>query len=334
MRKSVLYETYWQFAAERHAIYMRRIHGSEGPWTSDPVLGSHRFTNTFRAADRVSQYLIRNVQYGGNRSQDIREIVFRTLLFKFFNRIDTWELLEEHLGPIEYEAFDWPKASSILLAAMRAGRRLYSAAYIMPPPRLGHARKHDNHLALLKRLMEDGTPQRIGGARSLREVYELLLPYPGLGPFLAYQYAIDINYSSALMFSEGEFVVAGPGALDGISKCFPGARTEDAERLISEMSERQHSEFARLGLEFDGLFGRPLQLIDCQNLFCEISKYARVSHPEIRGASGRSRIKQSYRADGTPLPDPFFPPKWKLSTAVAKATDARRERRHVQGALF
>jgi hypothetical protein len=39
----------------------------------------------------VSQYLIRDVVYAG--PQDPEEVVFRVLLFKFFNRIETWELL-------------------------------------------------------------------------------------------------------------------------------------------------------------------------------------------------------------------------------------------------
>ena len=51
------------------------------------------------------------------------------------------------------------------------------------------------------------------------------------------------------------------------------------------VTERQEDEFERLGLRFRDLWGRRLQLIDCQNLFCEVSKYARVKHPEIMGLS-------------------------------------------------
>src|SRR5258707_9985183 len=40
---------------------------------------------------------------------------------------------------------------------------------------------------------------------------------------------------------------------------------------------------------------RRLQLIDCQNLFCEVDKYARVAHPNIAGRTGRTRIKQKFR---------------------------------------
>ena len=47
-------------------------------------------------------------------------------------------------------------------------------------------------------------------------------------------------------------------------------------------------------------------------LFCEISKYARVAHPDVAGASGRTRIKQILKPDETPL-SVWFPPKWGLN---------------------
>jgi len=75
-----------------------------------------------------------------------------------------------------------------------------------------------------------------------------------------------------------DFVVPGPGAKDGIRKCFrdTGHLTEaDIIRLMADVHEEQ---FARLGLRFRSLWGRRLQLIDCQNLFCEVSKYARCVH--------------------------------------------------------
>lgn len=59
-RKEV-FDAYWRFAAERLAIFLRRANGEPGPWTGDPILQQYKFCNTFRAADRVSQYLIRDV---------------------------------------------------------------------------------------------------------------------------------------------------------------------------------------------------------------------------------------------------------------------------------
>ena len=297
-------------------MYYRRLDDPFGPWTSDPILMEYRFTNTYRAADRVSQYLIREVQYRPDRSPAPAEVFFRTILFKIFNRIDTWESIESAIGPVSWQSADLAVIASVLDTKLAAGSRIYSAAYIMPSPALGHQRKHANHLALLARMMEDGLPGRLSTVSSLRAVYELLLSYPGLGPFLAFQYTVDLNYSTVIDFDEDDFVVAGPGAIDGIAKCFLDAKGVDPAAVIYAMMDRQSDEFSALGLNFPGLFGRPLKLIDCQNLFCEISKYARAAHPGVQGVSGRTRIKQRYGGSRPqPSPAPFFPPKWNLQMA-------------------
>ena len=292
-------------------MFYRRYSDPVGPWTSDAILRSYRFTNAYRAIDRVSQYLIAEVQAREDRPQAPRELFFRTMLFKIFNRIETWEALEDRFGALEWRRLDLVKIDQALEELRLRGRKIYSAAYIMPSPALGHARKHSNHLALLKQMMEDRLPERVRQAPSLRSVYELILRYPGLGPFLAFQYTIDLNYSCMLDFEESEFVVAGPGALDGISKCFADA-DGTAEEIIHWVTDRQDAEFRRLGLDFPGLFGRRLQPIDCQNLFCEISKYARVAHPDIGGIANRTRIKQSYRQNARPIPKPMFPERWRI----------------------
>ena len=287
-----------------------------GPWTDDSILSEYRFTNVYRAADRVSQYLVRNVQYDPGRPQTPKEVFFRTILFKMFNRVETWEALERDLGPISWQITPLGRISEVLDRQIRNGGRVYSAAYIMPSPAFGHHRKHANHLALLDRMMRDGLPGKLVLAQSLKSAYEMLLMYPGLGPFLAFQFCIDLNYSILINFSEEDFVVAGPGALDGIAKCFHNAQSQDPNTIIHWMVERQNHEFDRLGLPFDGLFGRRLQPIDCQNIFCEVSKYARVAYPDVLGKSGRKRIKQRHkpRANESTEP-PYFPTKWALNTS-------------------
>lgn len=334
MTPTEVFDTYWRFAAERQAMYERRLQDPYGPWTSDRILRDWRFTNVFRAADRVSQYLISDVQYNSERSQAPAEVFFRTLIFKLFNKIETWELLERELGPLSWQSADLVAMDQILDRAMARGERIYSAAYIMPAPRLGRERKHANHLALLSMMMEDGLPAQLQRAGSLQEAYNLLKPYPGLGAFLAFQYAIDLNYSSLLEFDEADFVVAGPGALDGIAKCFSAVGTMSPADVIFEMVDRQDQEFERLGLEFAGLFGRRLQPIDCQNLFCEISKYARVRHPEVRGISDRTRIKQTYRRARRDMAIPKFPPRWGLHVDLPENTAVRQLGVGEQGQLF
>jgi hypothetical protein len=319
MTPTLVLETYWRFAAERQAMYFRRFSDERGPWTSDPILRSYRFTNPYRATDRVSQHLIRDVQYGADRSQEPRELFFRTLLFKIFNRIETWQAIEEAIGPLTAEGVDLEKISTVPEGLLAKGQRIYSASYIMPSPQLGYTRKHANHLALIARMMDDRLPDRIAQAPTLATVYEALLRYPGIGPFLAFQYTIDLNYSALVNFDEGSFVVAGPGALDGIAKCFSDVGGRTPEEVIYAVTDDQKSAFGHLGIEFQTLFGRPLQPIDCQNLFCEISKYARVAHPEVIGTSDRKRIKQGFRPRKTPSRAPFLPPRWGLDVTLPNA---------------
>ncbi len=93
--------------------------------------------------------------YRDDLPADPAEVVFRVLLFKLFNRIETWELLEKAIGPVTYASFSFKRYDQALTRAMARGRKIYSAAYIMPSGgSLGHDRKHRNHLALVERMME------------------------------------------------------------------------------------------------------------------------------------------------------------------------------------
>jgi thymidylate kinase len=311
-------DTYWRFAAERQRVFFCRAEGERAPWTEDPILRTYKFTNAYRASDRVSQYLIRHVIYRDDLPTTIEEVFFRILLFKLFNKIETWELLEESIGPIEYARYSFDAYDRVLDKAIGAGRRIYSAAYIMPTG--GRAatetRKHRLHLRLLEKMIADGLPKKLGRAKSMHVVFDSLLAYPTIGPFLAYQFATDINYSTITNFSEREFVVPGPGALDGINKCFANRGGLTETEIIKLMMDIQESEFERLGLTFRTLWGRPLQLIDCQNLFCEVGKYARVAHPDVAGLSGRTRIKQHFGENALPI-QYWYPPKWDLNRLIA-----------------
>lgn len=314
---SHVFASYWRFAALRQDIYHRRVRGEPGPWTTDPVLSAHRFTNAYRAADRVSQYMIRNVAYDGDQAPE--EVVFRVLLFKLFNRIETWELLSGTFGPLTARDFDVESFDKVMSEAFARGDRLYSAAYIMPTAIPGLARKHRSHLELLRQMLDDRLADRLSATGSMGAAYDVLLKYRGIGPFLAYQLVTDLNYTSVLDFSEMDFVVPGPGARSGIRKCFTHPGDYGEVDVIRFMADSQEQEFERLGLHFETLWGRPLQLIDCQNLFCEVDKYARVMHPDVEGIGTRSRIKQRFRPTASPV-DVWFPPKWGINDHLPGAT--------------
>lgn len=306
-------DSYWKLAVERQAIFFARLRHEPRPWTVDPILQEHKFTNAYRASDRTSQYLLRHVIYEGE--QDVREVTFRTLLFKLFNRINTWQRIVGAIGWPSSRSFDVPQVAALLSAEMQAGARVYSAAYIMPPVP-GSTIKHIGHLELLAAMLRAELPERVAAAPDLGKVFDLLAEWPSLGRFLGYQLAIDLNYAAHMAFDEDDFVVAGPGALEGIAKCFSARDDWSDEELIRWTADQQEAAFERLGLHFADLWGRRLRLIDLQNLYCETAKYARVAHPEFTRLGGRSQIKQRFVETG-PLESPWYPPRWGLNDRIS-----------------
>ncbi len=311
-KPTVVYDSYWRFAAERQKVFFARLEGNQAPWSRDVVLNQYKFTNAYRASDRVSQYLIKHVIYAGSWNK--QDLFFRIVLFKLFNKIETWQLLESVMEDVRWKTYRYAEYDRVLSNAMNSGKRIYSAAYIMASGHklFGVQRKHQSHLKLLEKMMADAVPDRLANCKSMREGFELLRSYPLFGDFLAYQVITDLNYSELTDFSEMEFTMPGPGALDGIRKCFSNLGGLSEIDIIRLMVDRQEYEFERLGINFRSLWGRRLQLIDAQNLFCETDKYARIVHPEIAGISGRTRIKQKFDASPGTI-DYFYPPKWSLN---------------------
>ena len=310
IRRDLLYDAYWRFAAERHAIFARRVAGQPSPWTNDNTLREFKFCNVYRASDRVSQFLIRRVAFGLEPGGLAPEDVFlRVVLFRLFSKERTWDLIEASTGGLCRATLDVQRLSEVLDEARRRGP-IYTSAFILAPDPHG-ASKHRSHLLLVESMFRPGgLGQDLAHAVSLRSVYEALLAWPLIGPFLAYQMAIDLNYTEFLDFDEDEFTMPGPGALRGLKKVFSDFGDKTPAELVHMMVERQEEEFVRLGLTFDGLFGRRLHAIDCQGLFCEIDKYSRQAFPTLK--SERVRIKQRFVASPEPLPL-FYPPTWQIN---------------------
>jgi len=314
IKPSPLYNSFWKFATERQHIFQSRMKNEKYPWTDDIILLKYKFTNAYRASDRVSQYLIHNVIYTDDyKTFSQEDVFFRIILFKTFNKIETWELLEKVLGRVDYSSYSFSRYDSIMTELLKKGGRIYSAAYIMPSGKcFGSEKKHRNNLRLIEMMMSQNTAKRISKTRNLKDLYELLISYPSIGEFLAFQYAIDINYSELCDFSEMDYVIAGPGARSGISKLFLDKNGYSDEYIIRLMAENQEKEFHRLNLDFQYLGDRRLQLIDCQNIFCETDKYTRVAYPYYQGKSNRKRIKQLFTPNISNPIKYFYPPKWEI----------------------
>jgi alpha-glutamyl/putrescinyl thymine pyrophosphorylase clade 1 len=307
-RRDDVHRAYWHLAAERQQIFERRAAGDPGPWTDDPILSRYKFTNPWRASDRVSQFLIKDVIYD-DVDLEPEDLLVRIVLFRLFSKPSTWRAIERELGPVRAETLD-DRRLPALLDRLQSRGPIYTSAFILCANKAyGHDRKYQNHLALVREMVRTGAlPTAVARAKKLGDLFEALCAYPLIGPFMGYQLAIDINYSELTDFSEDEFTVPGPGAVRGIEKVFPGTPARERAAVIHRMVDEQEEACAAYGITPPTLFGqRRLHAIDCQNLFCELDKYARVRFPELR--SNRSRIKATFAPSSEPL-TLFYPPKW------------------------
>lgn len=196
LRQTPVYDAYWHFATERQKVFFDRLLGMAAPWTRDPIILKYKFTNVYRVLDRVSQFLISEIINPDVKAGVSTENkMFRILLFKLFNKIETWRLLEKEMHDISWARYSFRDYDEILSAALGKGITIYSAAYIMASGKstFCHQRKHQNHLRLLEQMMTSGIAQRISACRSMSQLYDVLLSYPLIGTFLAYQFATDIN---------------------------------------------------------------------------------------------------------------------------------------------
>jgi hypothetical protein len=306
------YELYWKFAYERQKAFEARVRGEKSPWTDDPILQEYKFCNVYRAADRVSQYMIREVCYNLEQSAP-EDRLFQIVAFRLFSHIATWDSIRAFFKrvPIIDDLVDGSFEQAVGQAKEQNGK-LYTNAFILcAADAYGQGRKHLNHIELFKDMfVNQELGRKILTAKSLKEIYDLLHAFPLMGDFMSYQTAIDINYSDLVNFSENEFTKAGPGALRGIKKVFTSTAGYSPEEVIMWMVEHQDEEFERLGYIFTGLFGRKLHAIDAQGLFCETDKYCRQALPEL--ASARVRIKTKFNENPNPV-ELFFPPKWQIT---------------------
>jgi hypothetical protein len=199
------------------------------------------------------------------------------------------------------------------------GAILFSAAYMMNDlSNFSHVspNKHPRYIRLLKDMMSTNVTGKLQAARTYYDAFKVLQTYPLHADFIAMQHLTDLNYSNVINFSENDFIVPGPGALNGIAKCWsPLVPGVTHAQIIQMCVSDQDAFLAQVGEQPIRLNGkRELHAIDCQNLFCETDKYSRVAHPQFnlpgRNGQPKNRIKQTLKPKTGPLPAQFFPPKW------------------------
>jgi hypothetical protein len=315
---------YLYFIKERMNIFWRKQNGEQQPWTEDPILANHKFTNVYRILDRSSQYLISDVLYNGNKYTP-EDIFWRVFLYKNYNLPSTWEHLKKDLGDITFET-KLSDISKSLDALSAKGKPVYSNAYLLTCPFMRKASfleeynlksgspKYTLYLSIFRKdLFEKGIFERCMNSDSFESLYTGLRGVLSFADFLSYQIAQDLNYSELFDFDMNKFNAAGPGTIRGIERTFnitgkinygdvPVWVYENFDRLVEEYSNKFD-----IDLKPDIINGLSPQVPDLSNCFCETDKMMRGLGVDS-GVKG-SRIKNKYTTPNK-AQKIAFPPKW------------------------
>lgn len=222
---------FFAFARERHAMYLRRANGVAAPWTEDPILSRYRFTNVFRELDKTTQWFAQNVR---NPLRNSPEVLLATVLFRWFNRITTGEAIFKQMALPLGEAEPGESAWSAFLRTgdideIRAAVRQYcdpgpyvTGAYIIKTP--DGMDKLDGVLWCVEQFAQGNWKAWAEAAihnndRFLKDLWNYLLPFPYMGPFMAYEVVSDIRHTALLRSAPDVDLWAnpGPGCQRGLS---------------------------------------------------------------------------------------------------------------------
>jgi hypothetical protein len=325
------FKYYLNFIAERMNIFWARHYELEQPHTDDEIFKNFKFTNVYRSLDRVSQFLISKVIYdtkGLANERDTEDIFWRIILFKHFNKPETWLALEAEFGEINLAT---PiKEMENYLTHLAKIQPIYSNAYMLTASFMRNSElmaknklyvgqpKHSAYLQLFKNALLDNDMKgmySILKSQSLAELQtKLESGIVAVGKFISMQFAIDLNYSLIFNFDENEHIIAGPGAEKGIHRTFSIEGKPDYVEIIKwvtrELPNLMHD--YGFGERFISLPNRMPTLIDMQNCFCETDKYLRGAGIVTEGVEVEGkRIKQVFRPSKEKI-DYFFPPKWNV----------------------
>jgi DNA polymerase-1 len=290
-------ERKYQWKRQRHAIWEYRQRGVPRPeWKGDidPYLLANSFCNVWRVLDGISQ---RTVTIARN-AKSFDEQLPQVLMLKTFNEWPTYEVICEIIGAIPTaDNLDADSLWAGLLKARQIGRlkRLWRPSYTTGGKGLETIFR--SSVAVIK----EGGAEKLLKCNSLYEVVAALRSYPGLGPFHATQFTLDLAYGSFLRGNLEDFCISGIGAAKGVALAFAprawsGAEVADVIRLLHAHQEACYALVT--GEKAPRLQGRGLFPMDVQSAFCETQKLL------LRSA------QQAYTGSGGKQDPPLLPVWW------------------------
>lgn len=297
-----------RWITDRYAVHIRKdVEKLPAPWTDNPIIQEFRFTNVRREHDKETRWVIENI-CKADMSEANKWV--NLILFRMINKSETCK----NFMPVDFENVDWqdivyyvtsaPKDYVMFTNAFKTSGVKGAAAKI-----LGHTSAFKDKeygvppvisvIQYCQQLYENEEfIQRLGHCVTAQEFFTVLQSVQGIGFFLAYQILVDWTYCEESLWSENEFVVAGPGARRGLDLVFDNRDGMTYEEALFWLRDNWITicNWLQLSWHPDEIFtdlepeDRYMNVMSLQNCHCEISKYIRA----VNG-TGRPRNKYHYK---------------------------------------
>lgn len=275
----------FEWANEREALRIKKDCNAPQPWTEDNILRTYRFCNVYREEDRVTKWIKENVRDPHTTN---RNLWFMLVIARVINWPDTLkDIIYEGGWPFyDYEHERATRLAEIMQIRKNIGLKVYTSAYMTRaesnPAVPWYSWTKQQYVAHKvfggvwerKEILEEAAHM------SIEAFTDELVKCYGIGPFIAYQVAVDLTWCEGWLDSAPDlnsYAKIGPGTRRGLNRLAGRevTATPPEEQLLAE---------ARYLYEVQGRYleeyMRPIRLSDITNCCCETDKYLRVKNGE------------------------------------------------------
>ena len=275
-------DLYFYWIHERETIRLNKeVERNPQPWTDDPILQKFKFCQVFREEDRTTRWFKRHIR---NPWRDDPEVLMATVIFRWFNFIETGRTLIRHNLHIE-----WDRKKAI--EEITKQDKWVTGAYIVKTP--NRMDKVTGVAECISHMWSDREKlvERILTTKSLEKSWEILRDYPYMGPFMAYEVITDLRHTYLLQDAEDilTWANAGPGAMRGLNRL--AGRDLDFCRRTHPWNDEMRNlwEISRERLNPNLIDLNRFEMREIEGGLCEFEKYSRILNEE-----GRTRSVYKY----------------------------------------
>ena len=274
------------------------------PWTDDPILRVHKFTNVFRELDRGTVWCREWIR---EPYADDPELFFNIATYRRYNWIDT----AAELGYIHQ--YDPDRYNGLMMRRQARGEQIFTGAHMIcgtiRDPETGEIpySKVEQVFRISFKLLWDNRHEMTlyleEGGHTLEQAFNRMmgLPYPGYGAFVCYEVVSDLRWTRYLKDAPDVLSWAnpGPGAKRGIIRLYGYSPKGEGNPRFSNKDYIQAMQYLLyISPRYLQDHVPDLEMRDVEHSLCEWDKYTRVLKGE-----GKTRSK-------------YNPPKWAIGKQV------------------